>query len=425
VAGLHSAGRLEQETKALILHADMDAFFAAVEQRDRPELMGVPVIVGGTSARGVVSTASYEARVYGVHSAMPMQQARELCPRGVFLSGRMSVYRAESEKVFEVFERFSPCVEALSLDEAFLDIAGCERLLGTPECVAHDLRAAVYRATGLRVSVGGAPSKSVAKIASDLAKPDGVRIVLPEEVAEFLAPLPISRIWGLGRLACKRLEAIGVRSIGELRTRSESELRRCLGSSALRAKRLAHGDDPRRVEPDRERKSFGEETTFGRDLAPGPELRAVVCGQAEAVARRLRQAGRASRRVTLKLKLGQRLAPGRYRSLTRSSTLPRATDDGRELRAVALELLRCCEELAEVRRFGVRLAGVAAARLEPCRAGSLDLFAEPARERRSQLNRAVDAVRSRFGENALQLGGERPRTRLAPPPSRGPGSRGS
>ncbi len=379
----------------------MDAFFAAIEQRERPELRGRPVVVGGLSARGVVSTASYEARRFGIHSAMPMLEARSRCPHATFLPGRMQLYRRESERVFQIFRRFSPVVEGLSLDEAFLDLAGCERLLGPVEEIARLLRHDVYATTGLCVSVGIAPVKLVAKIASDHAKPDGVRIVREHEIAAFLGPLSVRRIWGLGPGACERLESVGIRTVGELRQRSEAELRTHIGARAARALELARGRDPRRVDAERLRKSYGEECTFTADRCVDDGLRAVVTAQARAVARRLRRDGKRARLLTLKLKLAERVARGRYRMLTRSRTFVRATDDGLTLAEAALALLVRANPSAPV-----RLVGVSAQRLEEATAGSRELFPEPESARRDQLNRTVDEIRSRFGEGSLRSGAE-------------------
>jgi DNA polymerase-4 len=242
----------------------MDAFYASIEQRDDRALRGRPVVVGGSSARGVVAAASYEARVFGIHSAMPSAQARTLCPEAVFLRGDMAKYQRESRRVFEIFRRYTPLVEGVSLDEAFLDLAGTERLVGPPVEVGHDLRAAVRRETQL---AGRLRVKMVAKIASDLAKPDGLLAVEPAEVREFLEPLPVGRIWGVGPVARSRLRARGIETIGELARAPEPELRAALGSFGPAVARLARGEDLREVEAYREAKSYGEENTFGEDLS--------------------------------------------------------------------------------------------------------------------------------------------------------------
>jgi DNA polymerase-4 len=384
-----------------ILHADMDAFYAAIEQRDDPALRGRPVVVGGSSARGVVAAASYEARAFGVNSAMPSVQARKLCPQAVFVRGDPARYARESRRIFAIFRRFAPRVEGLSLDEAFLDLSGTERLLGPPAGVARGLRAAVRAETGLAVSVGLAPSKLVAKIASDLAKPDGLLCVPPERVGEFLEPLPVGRLWGIGPVASSRLAACGLHTIGELARAPEALLHELLGSWGAQAARLARGEDAREVEPWREPRSCGEENTFERDVSDPRVLERAIRSHAEAVARRLRRERIVARGVVLKLKLARALGGGRYPLLTRAATLERATDDGAELARAATALLHRA-------RLGepVRLIGVAATRLEAAGPEQLDLFAaagDP--QRRARLNRTLDRIRERFGEDALQRAG--------------------
>jgi len=297
------------ERRRCVLHADMDAFYAAVEQRDDPKLRGKPVIVGGTGPRGVVSTASYEARAYGVRSAMPGFEARRLCPDGVFLRGSMQRYARESKRIFEIFRRFTPQVQGLSLDEAFLDVTGTERLFGPPAALARKLRAEVRAETGLAVSVGIAPVKLVAKIASDLSKPDGLLEVPPAGVRDFLDPLPVSRIWGVGPVARGRLTAAGFHSMGDLARADAGALEAVLGEWGLGLARLARGEDLSEVEPYREAVSYSEENTFGSDVSDREKLRATIVTHAEAVARRLRRDGVRARTVTLKLTLGRRRAP--------------------------------------------------------------------------------------------------------------------
>ena len=382
-----------------ILHADMDAFYAAIEQRDDPALRGKPVVVGGSSARGVVAAASYEARAFGIHSAMPSMQARKLCPDAIFVRGRMSVYTRESRRIFELFRRFTPAVEGISLDEAFLDLTGTERLFGPPERTGQKLRELVRAETGLAVSVGMAPVKLVAKIASDLAKPDGMLVVPPGQVAEFLAPLPVGRIWGVGPVTRARLERAGIATIGALARRPDTELRLLLGSFGPSAARLARGEDEREVEPYREAKSYSEENTFERDLRDPHELERAIRAHAEAVARRLRHDGLRARGVRLKLKLARSLGGGRFPILTRSATLAEPTDDGHALARSGCELLARAA-LAEP----VRLVGLAAERLEESKAEQPSLLAETRepRERRVRLNRALDEIRARFGPRALE-----------------------
>jgi DNA polymerase-4 len=384
-----------------IAHADMDAFYAAIEQRDDPSLRGRPVVVGGGSARGVVAAASYEARAFGIHSAMPAMQAKKLCPHAVFVPGRMSVYRRESRTIFAIFARFTPAVEGISLDEAFLDLSGTEKLFGPPERTIARLRAEVRAETGLAVSVGLAPVKLVAKIASDLAKPDGMLVVKSGEVGEFLAPLPVGRIWGVGPVTRARLEGHGIFTIGDLMRRPDTELRSLLGSFGPAAARLARGDDAREVEPYREAKSYSEENTFERDLSDRREMELAIRAHAEAVARRLRKDGLRARGVGLKLKLARSLGQGRFPIVTRSCTLAEPTDDGAALADAGSRLLARAA-LSEP----VRLIGLAAERLEETRGEQLELLADSAesRGRRTRLNRTLDEIRARFGARALERG---------------------
>ncbi len=386
----------------VILHADMDAFYAAVEQRDHPELRGRPVIVGGTGPRGVVCAASYEARRFGVRSAIPTAQARALCPDGVFLRGDMRRYARESERIFGIFASFTPAVEGLSLDEAFLDLTGTARLHGPPGEAGRRLRARVRAELGLAVSVGIAPVKLVAKIASELAKPDGLLEVAAERVREFMAPLPVERLWGVGPVARERLAAIGVRTIGDLALADARPLERALGSFGAEAARLARGEDLREVEPYREPVSYSEENTFERDVADRATLESALAAHAEAVARRLRRDGLRGRTVVVKLKLGRRRAPGPrgFALLTRRTTLAEATDDGAAIARAARELLARAGPPEPVRLVGVGVAGLAAKD-----AGQLGLFASPERARRERLNAAVDALAARFGPGAVHPAG--------------------
>src|SRR5579862_1076921 len=324
----------------VIAHADMDAFYASVEQLDNPALRGLPVIVGGRSSRGVVTSASYEARKFGVRSAMPGFEARRLCPDGIFVAGRMDRYVEISRVVRRVFESFSPAVEPLSLDEAFLDLGGTEKLLGTPLEVGAALRHRVHEETGLVVSVGIAPNKMTAKILSDMCKPDGLLALGPEYVREFLAALPVERLWGVGRVTLQHMHALGIQTVGDLAGREVSTLRAEFGSHGGHLWELANGIDPRDVVADWQRKSYGEENTFEHDLdLHGLELRRVLIAHGEAIARRLRDDNVRARTVTLKLKLARPLGEGRYPLVTRSASLQYATDDGVAISKLAIELI--------------------------------------------------------------------------------------
>ena len=379
----------------------MDAFYAAIEQRDDPSLRGRPVVVGGSSERGVVAAASYEARRFGIHSAMPSALARRLCPEAVFVRGSMAKYGAESKKIFAVFERFTPLVEGLSLDEAFLDLTGSERLLGPAPEVGARLRAEVRRETGLAVSVGIAPVKLVAKIASDLAKPDGLLHVAPGELRAFLDPLPVSRIWGVGPVAEVRLRRAGFARIGDLARATDRQLETSLGDWGLGVARLARGEDLREVAPWHDPVSMSEENTFERDVAERAVLEQAILAHAEAVARRLRRSGWRARTVVLKLKLGGRVraGPRGFPLLTRRATLAEATDDGVVLARTARELLARERGLPPVRLLGVGTTNLLAAE-----EGQLALFEAPATARRTRLNRVLDELNERFGSRAVVRG---------------------
>jgi DNA polymerase-4 len=386
----------------VIAHADMDAFYASVEQLDNPELRGKPVIVGGRSARGVVTSASYEARKFGVRSAMPSAQARKLCPDGLFVPGRMDRYAEVSRAVREVFNAFSPIVEPLSLDEAFLDLTGTERLLGTPLDVGRALKRRITERTGLVVSVGIAPVKMAAKILSDMSKPDGLLLIGPEQLQEFLAPLPVERLWGVGRVTLARLQQTGILTVGDLASRDASTLRSAFGSFGAHLYELANGRDPRSVIGDWERKSYGEESTFAHDLALNSlDLRRVLIAHAEAVGRRLRADQVRARTVTLKLKLARPLGGGRYPLITRSFSLASATDDTGAIARSAIALL---DRITDPDK--IRLAGIQAHNLERVDASQLGLFDgwQEQAARAKRLNRALDSVAARFGESAVTRG---------------------
>jgi DNA polymerase-4 len=385
-----------------IFHVDMDAFYAAIEQRDRPELRGLPVIVGGSSSRGVVAAASYEARVYGIHSAMPSAHARERCPHAVFVAGDMRKYQRESRRIFEIFRRYSPRLEPLSLDEAFLDMSGTEKLLGDPISIATRLRAEVRSETALAVSVGIAPVKMVAKIASDLAKPDGLFVVREGDVRSVLAPLAIGRLWGVGPVARARLQSLGIETIGDLAARPDDALHATLGDWGVELARLARGEDDRDVEPDREAKSYGEENTFAQDVRDRERMATTLLAHADAVARRLRRDRVRGRTITVKIKLARRLGGGRFPLLTRSLTLAAPTDDGDAIGAAARTLLARADVREPVRLLGVSVSGLSARGDDP---QQLALLATDARgAKRTRLNTAIDAIHDRFGERALHRG---------------------
>jgi DNA polymerase IV len=386
----------------VIAHADMDAFYASVEQLDNPALRGKPVIVGGSSTRGVVTSASYEAREYGVRSAMPSMQAHKLCPHGIFVRGRMRRYVEASRLVREVFYSFSPVVEPLSLDEAFIDLTGTERLFGNALNAGRALKRRVLEHTGLVVSVGIAPTKMAAKILSDLSKPDGLLALSADYLHSFLEPLPVERLWGVGRVTLERMNRLGIRTVGDLARHDAAALRHLFGSFGAHLHELANGRDPRVVIADWHRKSYGEESTFEHDLELSSlALKRVLIAHAEAVGRRLRADCVRARTVTLKLKLARPLGGGRYPLVTRSTTLEAPTDDGAEIARAAIILLDSVRVLERV-----RLAGIQVHHLECEDQRQLILFDSPhERESRARrLNRALDEVVHRFGESAITRG---------------------
>jgi DNA polymerase-4 len=364
----------------------MDAFYASVEQRDDPALAGKPVIVGGHPTRGVVLAASYQVRAFGVRSAMSMVEALRRAPQAIVVPPRFSAYVAASEEIGAIFERFTPLVEPLSLDEAFLDVTASRALFGDATTIASAIRAEIARRLRLPASAGIAPVKFVAKIASDEAKPNGQRTVSEGETKAFLAPLPIGRLWGVGRKTEATLKLHGLHTIGDLAAADPERLeRRFPGTRPLWE--LSQGLDPREVIPDRAAKSIGAEDTFDEDLEAGA-LAPHIHGQAERVARRLRRAGLKARVVQLKLKLSD------FTLLTRRTTLPEPSDDGPTLYRTACELL---ERGPLPKRL--RLTGVAAHDLQNAGA-QLGLFAA-APSRAARLNAALDRIAERFGDDAV------------------------
>lgn len=322
------------DTVRTILHADLDAFYASVEQLDNPELRGRPVVVGGSAeGRGVVAAASYEARRFGVHSAMPMSRAMRLCPDAVRVPPRFARYGELSREVMAIFRALTPLVEPISLDEAFLDVTEQLPDPAGAEALARELKAHVREATGLTVSVGGGVNKTVAKIASDMGKPDGLVIVAPGEEASFLAPLPVRSLWGIGPKADARLAAAGIRTVGELARADAALAERVLGSFGSEAQKMARGEDRRSIHTSRVRKSVGAETTFPQDLPDGPDLRREVERIAAGVGRRLSERGITARTIAIKLRYSN------FHTIGRQTTLKLPTDDPEEIRRAVEGLL--------------------------------------------------------------------------------------
>ena len=372
-----------------ILHVDLDAFFAAVEQRDRPELMGKPVIVGGggPSDRGVVSAASYEARAFGVHSAMPLRQAGRLCPHGVFLPVDGAKYQAVSVEIMAILRRFTPLVEPISIDEAFLDVTGSRVLFGDGETIGGLIKAAVRDEVRLTASVGVARTKLVAKIASDLRKPDGLVVVAQGEEAEFLAPLAITRLWGVGAKSATALREYGVRTIGDLAALPEDLLVRRFGKYGAALADRARGLDADPVGGRDAAKSVSHEHTFDVDTSDREVIERTILGMAEGVAGRLRDSGVKAATVTVKIR------DSSFRTITRQRTLPEPTDLTEPIFRTAMDLAR-----PEVRGLRIRLLGVGASGLGE--RDQLALFAD-VDPRRRRVVEAADAVRHRFGERAI------------------------
>ncbi|BDG09606.1 DNA polymerase IV [Anaeromyxobacter paludicola] len=384
------------ERARAILHLDLDAFYASVEQLDDPALRGRPVIVAGASNRGVVCAASYEARRFGVRSAMPTVRARQLCPAGVFLPPRFDRYGALSDQVFGVYRRVTPLVEPLSLDEAFLDVTASRALFGEAEEIARRLRREVKAETGLTVSAGVADVKFAAKIASDLGKPDGLTVVPPGGTAAFLAPLPVGRLWGVGQVTEAALTRLRIATIGDLARAGAARIEPAVGaSSAAWLVALARGEDPREVVPDEAAKSVGAEETFEEDLLGDEALLPWLRGQAERVARRLRAAGLAGRVVTLKVKHAD------FSLVTRRVTLPAPQDDGHAIYEAAAAQLARVDLSRRVRLTGISVSGFEA---EDGARQQLGLFAPaapPGQEKRSRLNAALDRLADKYGDGAV------------------------
>jgi DNA polymerase-4 len=377
----------------MILHVDMDAFYASVEEREDPSLVGKPVIVGGSAeGRGVVAAANYEARKFGVHSAMSAARARKLCPHAVFVKPRMELYVVVSRQIRSIFERFTPLVEPLSLDEAFLDVAGSQALFGPAISIGRRIKELIREETRLVASVGVAPNKFVAKIASDLKKPDGFVVVEEEGIRAFLDPLPVGRIWGVGKVTGKVFEKLGVRTIGELRLLNGPLLDQVFGSSGQHYWRLANGIDDRRVVPDRSAKSISHETTFPKDIRDRELLRTCLAELVEQVGRRLRRHDRRCRSIELKIRFAD------FRTVTRSATLPEATDITQELLRVGVELLtnNLSARPAPIRLLGFGVHGLEHEIVQPM------LFEDVDRDKQRKVDSVSDRIAERFGKAALR-----------------------
>jgi len=386
--------RYDETMPRCILHVDMDAFFAAVEQRDHPDLRGRPVLVGSDRPRGVVAAASYEARKFGCHSAQPMAIAKRLCPQAIVVRGSFARYRGVSNEIFEILHTFTPAIEPLSIDEAFLDVSASQRLLGSGEQIAQAIRQRIRAQTGLTASVGVAENKFLAKLASDLNKPDGLTILTPENLEAVLSPLPVGRIWGIGPKAAKKLESMNLKTIGDLRRMSAPWFVDHFGSDGEHFRRLVFGIDDRPVQSDAEAKQISQETTFEVDLAEADEVRRVLLEQVEQVARRLRRHGLRAGGVTLKIRYGD------FQTITRSATFPDPTDITAELWRLGQDTFN---RWASVGYRPVRLIGFAARSLTRDTPQAM-LFEDPAQQRQQRVDQVVDAITQRLGPGAIRRG---------------------
>ena len=378
-----------------ILHADLDAFYASVEVLRDPSLKGKPVIVGGTSSRGVVTSASYEARKFGVHSAMPTSRARRLCPNAVFVQPDFSMYSEKSKEVRKVFDCFSPTVEPLSLDEAFLDISGAGKMWPNPQIVAEELRDRVTDETGLTASVGVASNKFLAKLASKRAKPDGMVVVDPADPRGFLDPLPVEDLWGVGNETAAVLRRLGLKTIGDIYQIPTESLQRALGSLGLHIADLARGRDDRSVVTHSPQKSLGAEETFDRDLVAGSEISRALLKLADRVSSRLRARGISGHTVTLKVRFSN------FTTITRSRTLPAEVDGARMIYHTALDLISPVIDQATGSKR-VRLLGLSMSNLKDWPPSvQLSLIKLP---KWTEADRTLDQVRRKFGDDAIEFG---------------------
>ena len=381
----------------MILHVDMDAFYASVEELDDPGLVGQPVVVGGTpDGRGVVAAANYAARRYGIHSAMPAAQARRLCPHAVFIRSRMDRYVEVSRELRDIFARYTPLLEPLSLDEAFLDVTSSLRLFGDGQAIARRIKEEIRDELGLVASVGVAPNKFLAKLASDLDKPDGLVVVPTDAIEAFLEPLPVSRLWGVGKVSNRDLAEMGVYTIGDLRRLPEELLVSRFAKSAAHWARLARGIDDRRVVPDRDAKSISHETTFATDIGDAEVLKSWLLELTEQAATRLRRQGLRGKTVFIKVRYAD------FHTVTRSESLDAPSNVTRELYVTAARLLQA--QLARsprpVRLLGMGASGITSEELEQGQ-----LFETEDREQQRRIDTVVDSIKSRFGNRALRRGG--------------------
>lgn len=372
-----------------IMHVDMDAFYAAVEQLDNPELKGKPVIVGGLSSRGVVSTASYEARKYGVHSAMPIVTAKRLCPQGVFLPGRHERYSEVSRQIFEIFYHYTPVVEKLSIDEAFLDLTGCTRLFGDPVQIGRQIKEEIYNNLGLTASIGLAKNKFLAKLASDLEKPDGFSVIEEKDIDRILEPLDVSKVWGVGKKTEEILKSRGIDTIGRLKNLSLAELENLLGKNGIQLYYLSRGIDNRKVEANSQVKSISHEETFAENRIDRNLILASLLRMSIKVSRRLRKADLIGNTIEIKVRYGD------FTTYTRSISLAVGTNKTDVIYEKAVYLL----EKNKLLNRPVRLLGVGVSNLSPEGPQQLSLFEN--NQKMEKLDKTIDLLRDKFGESSV------------------------
>ena len=377
-----------------IFHVDMDAFYASVEQLDNPQLVGKPVIVGGRAeSRGVVAAASYEVRRFGVHSAMPMATALRLCPGAIVVAPRMTRYVTISRQIRDIFTDFTPLVEPISIDEAFLDVTGSQRLLGPPLQIAHGIKRRIRDETGLTGSIGVAPNKFLAKLASDLEKPDGLVVVEAAEVSKLLDPLPVEKLWGVGRAAQKKLNDNGIRTVADLKMLESTRLVGLLGSWGNTLHELSRGIDRRCVQTNEQAKSIGTESTFANDIVNREQLLDVLMGQVDQVAWRLRKANLEAGTMTLKIRYPN------FHTITRGTSIDPPANIFSELWAVAAQLF---DSNIGRDRQPIRLLGATASNLRAAGSAPQLLFAGDDREKQQKTDSVADEIRNRFGYDAIR-----------------------
>lgn len=372
-----------------IMHVDMDAFYAAVEQMDNPELKGKPVIVGGISNRGVVSTASYEARKYGVHSAMPIAEAKRLCPHGIFLPGRHERYSEVSRQIFAILYQYTPIVEKVSIDEAFLDLTGCSRLFGDSIQIGRRIKADIYNKFGLTASIGLASNKFLAKLASDMEKPDGFFVIEEKDIDKILEPLDVGKIWGVGKRTAEILKSKGIDTIGRLKTLTIEELETLLGKNGVRLYYLSRGIDNRRVEVNNPVKSISHEETFAEDISDRNLILASLLRMSIKVSRRLRKAGLVGNTIEVKIRYGD------FTTYTRSISISVGTNQTDIIYQKAIYLL----EKNKLLNRPIRLLGVGVSNLSPEGPEQLSLFENNLKM--EKLAKTIDLIRDKFGETSV------------------------